>query len=135
MPKKPTRSSVAGSPQNAAPLYDELRALLREIDTVPAPPRVRRPGRPTKRRADTAPVILHLYTSQLAWLDHYADAIAGMRQDNVHLSRVEIVRGLLLGLAMYALNRDMDFPTDMPVTSERDLQHAIATALDRSRRK
>lgn len=119
------------TPKSPSPLYDSLRTLLDQLDQpAPATKSKKRPGRPAKHRAATAPVILHLYKSQIRWLDDYADLIHRLRPDNARLSRVEIVRGLLLGLARHALDKDLHFPTSMAVESERDLQYAIALALN-----
>jgi hypothetical protein len=115
------------------PVFEELRAILEDGSPPEASPQTaRRPGRPAKKRGETAPVILHLYKAQIAWLDHYAEMISQARPDNKRLSRVEVVRGLLLGLGQFALERKIPFPLDLAVTSERDLQHAIAAALRRA---
>ena len=106
----------------------DLRELMQTLDAAP-PPVKRKPGRPVKHRADTAPVILHLYKSQIRWLDDYAAEVASWNPENAHLSRVEIVRGLLLGLAEYAVDVDLTLQDRTPIKSERDLQHAMARAL------
>ena len=114
--------------KSAKPIFEELRSLLEQLD---GPPEKRRkgPGRPTKNRADTTPVIVHLYKSQVHWLDEYAEMIHSLRPDNARLSRAEVVRGLLLGLGRHAIERKLPFPADIPIRSERDLQHAIARTL------
>ena len=112
-------------------IFKHLKSLLDQLDKTPPKPARRGPGRPTKNQADTVPVILHLYKSQVQWLDEYAQMIAGIRPENARLSRAEIVRGLLLGLGRYAMEHNMPFPEEMPVKSERDLQYAIAEALHR----
>src|SRR6476646_739547 len=111
------------------PLFKRLSALLEQLDKDPVPKKRKGPGRPTKHQAATSPVIVHLYTSQVRWLDDYADLIAAMRPDNARLSRAEVIRGLLLGLGRFALDEDMPLPDDRPIQSERDLQHALARAL------
>ena len=126
MPHKSSKSQVPTRPTRPD-LYASLRDLLRTLDQ-PLEPRKTGPGRPAKI-APTAPVILHLYKSQIQWLDDYAALIQSRRPDNMPLTRVEIVRGLLLGLARFALEQDIPFPDQFPVKSERDLQYAIAAAL------
>ena len=111
------------------PLFDQLTILLDQLDKDPPAKRRKGPGRPTKHQAHTTPVIVHLYTSQVHWLDQYADMIASMRPDNAQLSRAEIIRGLLLGLGRYAISVNLPLPDDRPIQSERDLQHALARAL------
>jgi len=111
------------------PLFDQLTILLDQLDKDPPAKRRKGPGRPTKHQAHTTPVIVHLYTSQVQWLDQYADMIASMRPDNAQLSRAEIIRGLLLGLGRYAISVNLPLPDDRPIQSERDLQHALARAL------
>ena len=121
------KRAKAAPPMNPG-VFESLRSLLEELDR-PAPARKRGPGRPGKTRAETAPVVLHLYRSQIDWLDDYAADIQSRHDGNVKLSRVEIVRGLLLGLARHALEHDLAFPSDMPIRSERDLQYALARSL------
>jgi hypothetical protein len=111
------------------PLFTRLSSLLEQLDKDPVPKKRKGPGRPTKHQAATTPVIVHLYTSQVRWLDDYADMIAAMRPDNARLSRAEVLRGLLLGLGRFAIDLDMPLPHDKPIQSERDLQHALARAL------
>ena len=114
----------------STPLFQRLAALLEQLDKDSPPKRRKGPGRPTKHQADTTPVIVHLYTSQVRWLDEYAERIASMRPDNVRLSRAEIIRGLLLGLGRFALDVDLSLSGDRPIQSERDLQHSLAEALE-----
>lgn len=111
------------------PLFDQLTILLDQLDKDPPAKRRKGPGRPTKHQAHTTPVIVHLYTSQVKWLDQYSDMIASMRPDNAHLSRAEIIRGLLLGLGRYAISVNLPLPDDRPIQAERDLQHALARSL------
>jgi len=113
----------------STPLFQRLAALLDQLDKDPAPKRRKGPGRPTKNHADTTPVVLHLYKSQVRWLDEYAQKIAAAHPQNLHLSRADIVRGLLLGLGRFALDVDLSLPNDRTIRSERDLQHALAAAL------
>jgi hypothetical protein len=120
------KSKTAGETKPA--INNALRALMETLDKAPVPQK-RRPGRPLKQRADTAPVMLHLYKSQIHWLDDYAAEVASWHPENAHLSRVEIVRGLLLGLAEYAVETDLTLQGEDPIKSERDLQHAMARAL------
>ena len=110
-------------------INEALKALMEQLDSEPAAAGVRKPGRPVKHRADTAPVILHLYKSQIHWLDDYAAEVASWHPENARLSRVEIVRGLLLGLAEHAVDVDLTLQGPTPIRSERDLQHAMARAL------
>jgi hypothetical protein len=110
-------------------INEALKALMEQLDSEPAATGARKPGRPVKHRADTAPVILHLYKSQIRWLDDYAAEVASWNPENARLSRVEIVRGLLLGLAEYAADVDLSLQGEAPIQSERDLQHAMAQAL------
>lgn len=114
---------------NFGPLFNRLSTLLEQLDQDPKPKKRKGPGRPTKHQAATTPVIVHLYTSQVRWLDDYADMIAAMRPDNARLSRAEVIRGLLLGLGRFALDKDLPLPDDKPIRTERDLQHALARAL------
>ena len=126
-----TQTNPKPAPAVAPSFYDGLKELLAQLDQ-PLPEPTRRPGRRTKTRAETTPVILHLYRSQIQWLDQYAALLTGARPDNGRLSRVEIVRGLLLGLAQHAIDCQMEIPADCPVQSERDLQNAIAAGLGRT---
>ena|SRR5579872_912819 len=121
--KKPKKSAVLKPGINAA-----LKALLESEDRPPEASR-RGPGRPVKHRADTAPVILHLYKSQIQWLDDYAAEVESWHPENVRLSRADIVRGFLLGLAQYAVETDLSLQSENPIKSERDLQHTLARAL------
>src|SRR3954468_14340261 len=114
----------------ADPLFNHLAALLEQLDKDPKPQKRKGPGRPTKHQAATSPIIVHLYTSQVRWLDDYADMIAAMRPDNSRLSRAEVIRGLLLGLGRFAISVNLPLPDDRPIQSERDLQRALARALD-----
>lgn len=111
------------------PLFRRLSALLEQLDKDPPAKRRKGPGRPTKHQAQTSPVIIHLYTSQVRWLDDYADMVAAMRPDNARLSRAEIIRGLLLGLGRFAMEVDLPLPDDQAIQTERDLQHALARSL------
>jgi hypothetical protein len=128
MKRKP--KSPPKAPRSAT-FYDGLKELLTQLD-APLPAPTRRPGRRPKNRAATIPVILHLYRSQINWLDQYAGLLAAARKGNARLSRVEVVRGLLLGLAQFALETNLMFPSELPLSSERDLQRAIATGLHRT---
>ena len=58
-------------PSAESRIFPGLKALLAELEE-PIAPRAKGPGRPTKNRAETQPVILHLYTSHIRWLDDYA---------------------------------------------------------------
>jgi hypothetical protein len=107
---------------------ESLKALLESVEAPPAAGK-RGPGRPVKQRADTAPVILHLYKSQIRWLDDYAVEVQSWHPDNARLSRVEIVRGFLMGLAQYAVDQNLSLQSNAPIKSEQDLQHAMALAL------
>ena len=109
-------------------IFPALGALLAELEAPPAP-RAKGPGRPTKNRAETTPVILHLYTTHVRWLDDYAAMLEEGSPKAARLSRVEIVRGLLLGLGQFALEHKLQLPDGFEINSERDLQHAIAAAL------
>ena len=115
-------------PSAESRIFPNLHALLAELEQ-PASPRTGGPGRPAKNRATTTPVILHLYTSHVRWLDDYAAMLESVDPESSRLSRVEIVRGLLLGLGQFALESQMQLPPGITIKSERDLQHAIAAAL------
>ena len=112
------------------PLFERLAVLLEQLDMEPVAKVRRGPGRPTKHHVQTSPVVVHLYTSQVRWLDDYADMIAASRPDNARLSRAEVIRGLLLGLGRFAMEVDLTLPADRPIRSERDLQHALARSLE-----
>ena len=109
-----------------------LKTLLEELDR-PAVGEVgqRRagPGRPAKARGETVAVILHLYKDHVRWLDDYARWVEGLAEGNAKLSRVEVVRGLLLGLAEFTIKSEATLSEGTPITSERDLQRAVAAAL------
>jgi hypothetical protein len=108
-----------------------LKTLLEELERANAdpPPRRRGAGRPAKVRAQTVAVILHLYKDQVRWLDDYANWLETLAEDNKHLSRVEIVRGLLAGLGEFTVNTGATIPNGTQITSEHDLQKAVAAAL------
>jgi hypothetical protein len=125
----PARNSKPASTPEEGKIFPGLQALLAELEQ-PASPRTGGPGRPAKNRAKTTPVILHLYTSHIQWLDDYAAMLESVDPESTRLSRVEIVRGLLLGLGQFALENQMQLPAGAKIQSERDLQHAIATALN-----
>ena len=74
-------------------------------------------------------MILHLYKDQVRWLDDYAQWAQGLAEGNARLSRVEIVRGLLLGLAEFTVKSGATIAEGTSITSERDLQNAVAAAL------
>ena len=67
----PARKSKTASTPEEGKIFPGLQALLAELEQ-PASPRTGGPGRPAKNRAKTTPVILHLYTSHIQWLDDYA---------------------------------------------------------------
>src|SRR3954467_5245863 len=106
------------------PLFTRLSSLLEQLDKDPVPKKRKGPGRPTKHQAATTPIIVHLYTSQVRWLDDYADLIAAIRPEKARLSGAEVIRGLWLGLGRFALDADMPLPDEKPIQTERDLQHA-----------
>ena len=116
----------------AGGIYGALRVLLEELEGEQAVKR-KGPGRPSKVRGETAAVILHLYKSHIQWLDAYGEMLAGAGPENAKLSRVEVVRGLLLGLGQFALETELPLPEGVVIRSERDLQHAVARALHEAR--
>jgi hypothetical protein len=119
------------SPKKDASFVKPLRALLEDLDRVPevAPRRRRGAGRPAKLRAQTVAVILHLYKDQVRWLDDYAGWLETLADDNVRLSRVAIVRGLLSGLGEFTVKTRAIIAEGTVIRSERDLQKAVASAL------
>ena len=106
-----------------------LKVLLEELDQPTERKKGGGPGRPAKVRGETVAVILHLYKDHVRWLDDYAQWAAGLAEDNVKLSRVETVRGILLGLAEFTVKSEAMIPEGTSITSERDLQRAVAAAL------
>lgn len=112
--------------------FDALGQLLRELD-APPPARSTRPGRPRKTTAETSPLILHLYRKQIQWLDGYAELLTTYAPGNKKLKRVEIIRGLLLGLAQHIHHHRLTLPEPARIRTERDLQKVIAHALARRR--
>ena len=106
-----------------------LKVLLGELDRPMGEVKRRGAGRPTKVRAETVAVILHLYKDHVRWLDDYARWVEKLAEGNAKLSRVEIVRGLLLGLAEFTVQREATLTEGTPITSERDLQRAVVAAL------
>ncbi len=91
----------------------------------------RKPGRPARVHAETCAVVLHLYKEQVRWLDGYAEFLASLTPGNAYLSRVEIVRALLMGLAEYASTHSVGFTGPTKIKSEYDLQAAVVRALKR----
>ena len=109
------------------PFHKTLRDLMVQLDK----PTARRsgPGRPAKVHAATVPVILHLYKDHVRWLDDYAAFLETLAPGNARLSRVEIVRALLLALAEHTVGHALELPADVPIQTERDLQKAVVAAL------
>jgi len=112
-----------------------LKVLLEELDRPMGEKKRRGAGRPAKVRGETVAVILHLYKDQVRWLDDYSRWVERLAEGNTKLSRVEIVRGLLLGLAEFTVQSGADIPEGTPITSERDLQRAVAAALAGGKKK
>ena len=90
-------------------------------------------GRRSKGMAATRPMVLHLYTDQVRWLDQYAVLLEQLNPGNVHLRRVEIVRALLMGLAEYVAKHGVIFDGSFSIQCERDLQKALVRALENQR--
>ena len=109
--------------------YASLGEMLKKVEQ-PAPKRSLRPGRPVKSRMEKVPVILHLYRDQVRWLDLYADLLAGPNPENPRLSRVEIVRALLMALAEYSYKHRPEFKQEKVFHWEPDLQEAVVGALE-----
>ncbi|MCL2640568.1 MAG: hypothetical protein FWD53_06970 [Phycisphaerales bacterium] len=107
------------------------KVLLEELDRPVGVGRKKRQGagRPVKVRGETVAVILHLYKDQVRWLDDYARWVEGLAEGNAKLSRVEIVRGLLLGLAEFTVKSEATLAEGTSITSERNLQRAVVAAL------
>jgi hypothetical protein len=108
-----------------------LKTLLHDLDRSAddAPPPRRGAGRPAKVRAQTVAVILQLYKDQVRWLDDYAAWIGTLAEGNAHLSRVEVVRGLLAGLGEFTVKTGATLADGTVIRTERDLQKAVAAAL------
>lgn len=119
------RRSARGGDSN---FFDSIGELLRAIDQPP-PKRTRLRGRPKTRSVETCPVVLHLYRKHVEWLDAYVDTLASYAPGNRMLKRVEIIRGLLLGLAEHIYEHRVRLPEPIIIKSEKDLQKAIAGAL------
>jgi hypothetical protein len=118
--------------KKAAGFEKSLKSLLEELErTAEAGPRRPRrgAGRPAKVRAETVAVILHLYKDQVRWLDDYAAWLETLAEGNGHLSRVEVVRGLLAGLGEFTVKTGAIIPEGTVIRSERDLQKAVAAAI------
>lgn len=114
-----------------AEFFESIADLLQEVD-APPPPRSRgQRGRPKSRSVETCPLVLHLYTRQIAWLDAYADLLASYRPGNKKLKRVEIIRALLLGLAEHICQHRVRLPEPIVIEGENDLRRMLVAALKR----